>query len=168
MVTADTARNVVGIIGNAISFGLFLSPMPTFAKIWKRKAVEDFSPIPYLATFLNCMMWIFYGIPLVHPHSILVVTINGVGLVLETFYLFIFVLYAPSAGRRKVFMILLAEVVFMVAVVIGVLAGEHTHERRSLIVGVMCVIFGTCMYASPLAAMVRQPTMSIRASSPPL
>jgi len=27
MVSADVARNIVGIIGNVISFGLFLSPV---------------------------------------------------------------------------------------------------------------------------------------------
>jgi solute carrier family 50 protein (sugar transporter) len=27
MVSADAARNIVGIIGNVISFGLFLSPV---------------------------------------------------------------------------------------------------------------------------------------------
>lgn len=72
---------------------------PTFYKIWRKKAVEDFSPIPYLATFLNCMMWIFYGIPVVHPHSLLVVTINGTGLALETIYLIIFLLYSTPSGR---------------------------------------------------------------------
>ncbi|CAA6672075.1 unnamed protein product [Spirodela intermedia] len=153
MVSADAARNIVGIIGNVISFGLFLSPVPTFYKIWRRKAVEDFSPIPYLATFLNCMMWIFYGIPVVHPHSLLVVTINGTGLALETIYLIIFLLYSTPSRRCRVLKYITAELAFMAAVVVGVLMGAHTHEKRSLIVGVMCVIFGTCMYASPLAAM---------------
>nr|CAD1823902.1 unnamed protein product [Ananas comosus var. bracteatus] len=99
MVSADAVRNVVGIIGNVISFGLFLSPVPTFAKICKRRAVEEFSPIPYLATLLNCMLWVFYGIPVVHPHSILVVTINGVGFVLESFYILIFLAFSPNRLR---------------------------------------------------------------------
>ncbi|XP_078447629.1 bidirectional sugar transporter SWEET6a-like [Wolffia australiana] len=153
MVSPDAARNIVGIIGNVISFGLFLSPVPTFYKIWRKKAVEDYSPIPYLATFLNCMMWIFYGIPLVHPHSILVVTINGIGLFLEMIYLIIFLLYSTSSGRCRVLKYMAGEVIFMAAVVVGVLLGADTHEKRSLIVGIMCVIFGICMYASPLVAM---------------
>ncbi|MQL70873.1 hypothetical protein Taro_003210 [Colocasia esculenta] len=170
MVSADTARNIVGIIGaaitvfrfgqllssprNVISFGLFLSPVsPTFCEIWRKKAVEDFSPIPYLATLLNCMLWVFYGTPVVHPHSLLVITINSIGLVLESIYLIIFIRYATSAGRCKVFKFLAVEMVFMAALGVGVLLGAHTYGKRSLIVGVMCVIFGTCMYAAPLAAM---------------
>ncbi|XP_020097867.1 bidirectional sugar transporter SWEET6b [Ananas comosus] len=153
MTDPDTIRSIIGIIGNVISFGLFLSPVPTFIKIWKQKAVEQFSPIPYLATLLNCMLWVFYGLPIVHPNSILVVTINSTGLILEGIYLTIFFLYSPCKLRIKVLMYLAAEIAFVAAVVAVVLTTAHTHDLRSLIVGILCVIFGTCMYASPLAVM---------------
>jgi solute carrier family 50 (sugar transporter) len=61
--------------------------------------VEEFKPDPYLATLLNCMLWVFYGLPIVHPNSILVVTINGVGLVIEGIYLLIFFIYATKQKR---------------------------------------------------------------------
>ncbi|XP_020585392.1 bidirectional sugar transporter SWEET6b-like [Phalaenopsis equestris] len=153
MVSTDAVRNVVGIIGNVISFGLFLSPLPTFIKIWRMKAVEEFSSIPYLATLLNCMLWIFYGLPIVHPNSLLVVTINCVGIVLEGIYLTIFFLYAPKNLRIKLLNILAGELAFMAVVVSVVLTVGHSHEKRSLMVGILCVIFGTCMYASPLTIM---------------
>uniref|UniRef100_A0A0D9XBQ3 Bidirectional sugar transporter SWEET n=1 Tax=Leersia perrieri TaxID=77586 RepID=A0A0D9XBQ3_9ORYZ len=153
MISPDLARTVVGIIGNVISFGLFLSPVPTMCKIFKKKDVEEFSPDPYLATFLNCMMWVFYGLPFVHPNSILVVTINGIGLLIEAIYLTIFFVYSNNKIRKKMGYTLLAEALFVAAVALGVLLGEHTHERRSLIVGILCVIFGTIMYGSPLTVM---------------
>ncbi|PKU64479.1 Bidirectional sugar transporter SWEET6b [Dendrobium catenatum] len=150
MVSTDAVRNVVGIIGNVISFGLFLSPLPTFIKIWRKKAVEQFSPIPYVATLLNCMLWVFYGLPIIHPNSILVVTINSIGIVLEGAYVTIFFLYAPKDLRLKVLKILAGELVFMAVVVSVVLTVGHSHEKRSMMVGILCVIFGTCMYASHL------------------
>ncbi|KAG0480744.1 hypothetical protein HPP92_011300 [Vanilla planifolia] len=153
MVSSEAARSIVGIIGNVISFGLFLSPFPTFVKIFKNKAVEQFSPIPYLATLLNCMLWVFYGLPIVHPNSILVVTINGIGTFLEAIYISIFFIYSPKELRMKLIKILAGEMAFMAAVVAVVLTVGHTHEKRSLMVGVLCVIFGTCMYASPLSVM---------------
>ncbi|XP_077242526.1 bidirectional sugar transporter SWEET6b-like [Tasmannia lanceolata] len=153
MVSADTARNIVGIIGNIISFCLFISPAPTFYKIWKKGSVEQFSPIPYLATLLNCMLWVFYGLPIVHPNSLLVVTINGTGFVLEAIYLSMYFLYSTKEQRLRALKFLVAELVFMVIVVIVVLTTAHTHSKRTLIVGVLCVIFGACMYASPLSVM---------------
>ncbi|CAM8999783.1 unnamed protein product [Rhodiola kirilowii] len=101
MVSAHTARSIVGIIGNVISFGLFLSPCPTLWRIWKKKSVEEFKPDPYLATVMNCLFWVFYGLPFVHPDSTLVVTINGVGLAMELFYLAIFYIYGDNKKRIK-------------------------------------------------------------------
>lgn len=74
---------------------------PTFYKIIKNKAVEEFKPDPYIATVLNCAFWVFYGMPFIHPHSILVVTINGIGLVFEFVYLTIFFTYATNKGRVR-------------------------------------------------------------------
>ncbi|KAF8726866.1 hypothetical protein HU200_019346 [Digitaria exilis] len=151
----DAVRNVVGIIGNIISFGLFLSPLPTFIQIVKKGDVERFVPDPYLATFLNCALWVFYGLPVVHPNSILVLTINGAGLVIEVVYLSIFFAYAPKPKRMKMLGVLAVEFVFLAAVAAGVILGAHTYEKRSLVVGSLCIFFGTLMYAAPLTVMKR-------------
>ncbi|BAF24604.1 Os09g0254600 [Oryza sativa Japonica Group] len=95
MVSPDMIRNVVGIVGNVISFGLFLSPVPTFWQIIKNK----------------------------------------------------------NKNKKKMEVVLAAEALFMAAVALGVLLGVHTHQRRSLIVGILCVIFDTIMYSSPLTVM---------------
>ncbi|XP_006654859.1 bidirectional sugar transporter SWEET5-like [Oryza brachyantha] len=153
MVNPDAVRNVVGIIGNFISFGLFLAPVPTFVTIVKKKDVEEFVPDPYLATFLNCALWVLYGLPLVHPNSILVATINGVGLLIEIAYLAIYFAYAPRPKRCKMLAVLAVELVFLAAVAAAVLLGAHTYDKRSLVVGSLCVFFGTLMYAAPLTIM---------------
>jgi solute carrier family 50 protein (sugar transporter) len=141
------------IAGNFISFGLFLSPLPTFLTIIRKRDVEEFVPDPYLATFLNCALWVFYGLPVVHPNSILVATINGTGLAIEAAYLSIFFAFAPRPKRAKMLGVLAVELAFIAAVVAGVVLGAHTHEKRSLVVGCLCVFFGTLMYASPLTVM---------------
>ncbi|KAK2365614.1 hypothetical protein P8452_54440 [Trifolium repens] len=153
MVKAALARNVVGIIGNVISFGLFFSPAPTFYKIIKKKDVEEFKPDPYLATVLNCAFWVFYGMPFVHPNSLLVVTINGVGLVFEFVYLTIFYVYAKKQGRKKVGLYLLVEAILFGAIVLITMLALHGHTKRSLIVGILCDMFNIAMYISPLTVM---------------
>uniref|UniRef100_A0A0E0J7H0 Bidirectional sugar transporter SWEET n=1 Tax=Oryza nivara TaxID=4536 RepID=A0A0E0J7H0_ORYNI len=131
MVSPDLIRNVVGIVGNVISFGLFLSPVPIFWRIIKNKNVQNFKADP-----------------------ILVVTINGISLVIEAVYLTIFFLFSDKKNKKKMGVVLATEALFMAAVAVGVLLGAHTHQRRSLIVGILCVIFGTIMYSSPLTIMV--------------
>jgi solute carrier family 50 (sugar transporter) len=117
--------------------------------------VEQYSPVPYIATLLNCMIWVLYGLPLVHPHSMLVITINGTGLVIELTYVTLFLLCSRGAARRKVFLLVVTEIVFVGVVAVLVLNLAHTYERRSMIVGILGVLFGIGMYAAPLSIMVR-------------
>ncbi|AQK69747.1 Bidirectional sugar transporter SWEET4-like [Zea mays] len=153
MISPDTIRTAIGVIGNGTALVLFLSPVPTFIRIWKKGSVEQYSPIPYVATLLNCMMWVLYGLPAVHPHSMLVITINGTGMAIQLTYVALFLLYSVGAARRKVVLLLAAEVGFVGAVAALVLSLAHTHERRSMVVGILCVLFGTGMYAAPLSVM---------------
>ncbi|WCJ33030.1 Bidirectional sugar transporter SWEET4 [Euphorbia peplus] len=154
MVSAEAARNVVGIIGNVISFFLFLSPLPTFFCIIKNKDTQEFQFYPYVATVLNCMFWVLYGLPFVTEDNILVVTINGVGLVLELIYLAIFCYYdKQNKGRKKVALGLSAELIFIAIVVIITITTFHTHTKRALFVGIFCDVFNILMYSSPLLIM---------------
>ncbi|XP_030953985.1 bidirectional sugar transporter SWEET6b-like [Quercus lobata] len=155
VMNSHSIRNVIGIIGNVISFGLFLSPVPTFYRIITNKAVEDFSPIPYIATVLNCIFWVFYGMPFVHPDSLLVVTINSVGLVLALIYLAIFYTYGAKQknGRKKVLLGLSVDVIFAAIIIMITMTTLHGTKKRSLMVGVICDIFNVLMYVSPLTVM---------------
>ncbi|XP_061370505.1 bidirectional sugar transporter SWEET4-like [Gastrolobium bilobum] len=153
MSTADIARTVVGIIGNIISGCMFLSPVPTFVQIWKKGSVEQYSAVPYLATLINCMVWTLYGLPMVHPHSLLVVTINGAGCVIEIIYITLFLIYSDRRKRLKVLFWLLLELIFISALTFVSLTLFHTTKKRSAIVGTICMLFNVTMYASPLAVM---------------
>ncbi|XP_060206768.1 bidirectional sugar transporter SWEET4-like [Lycium barbarum] len=149
----DVARFSVGVIGNVIALILFLSPLPTFIRIWKNKSVEQFSPIPYIATLVNCGLWVLYGLPWVQPHSILVVTINGTGLGIEIVYLTLFLLYSDRKQRTKVFFIVLGEIVFVAILSVCVLTFVHGNKRRAAIVGSICMVGNILMYAAPLSVM---------------
>lgn len=74
----------------------------TFWRIFKKKSVEEFSYVPYVATIMNCMLWVFYGLPVVHKDSILVSTINGVGLVIELFYICVYLAYCGHKKNARV------------------------------------------------------------------
>jgi len=127
---------------------------PTFIEIWKKGSVEQFSPIPYLATLVNCMVWTLYGLPMVHPNSILVVTINGSGSVLELIFVTLFLIYSDGKKRLKVLLWLLLELAFIAALTSVTLTQVHSLKKRSEIVGTICILFNIMMYASPLSIMV--------------
>ncbi|KAL5080070.1 hypothetical protein RYX36_008491 [Vicia faba] len=118
------------------------------------KAVEEFKPDPYLATLLNCAVWVFYGMPFVHPNSTLVVTINSVGFVSELVYIIIFYIYATTKGRKNILIVVLIETIFFVGVVLITMFALHGTTKRSLVVGIIADIFNIMMYASPLTIVV--------------
>ncbi|KAJ9677711.1 hypothetical protein PVL29_022600 [Vitis rotundifolia] len=155
MVSKDTARTIVGIIGNIISFCLFASPIPTFKKIYHEKTVGGFKPDPYLATVASCCLWVIYGLPFVHPDSTLVLTINAIGLVMEIIYVSIFFTYSDWAKRKKTLMALVCIVIFVAAVAGITMGAFHSHDDRSMFVGILAVVFNIIMYASPLTVMRR-------------
>ncbi|PSR91418.1 Bidirectional sugar transporter like [Actinidia chinensis var. chinensis] len=153
MVSRDAARTAVGVLGNIISVILFMSPLPTFAQIWKKGSVEQFSSAPYLATLINCGLWVLYGLPMVHPHSILVVTINGFGTFIEFVYLLLFLWYSDRRKRLKVLVIMLVECVALATLALLVLTLTHSTKLRSTIVGSIAMLGNVMMYASPLSVM---------------
>ncbi|KAL3834916.1 hypothetical protein ACJIZ3_009652 [Penstemon smallii] len=153
MFTKDEARNVVGIIGNIISLVLFLSPVTTFYGIWKKKSVEQFSPFPYLATFMNCGLWVLYGLPMVQPGNKLVVTINGSGFAIEIVYLSLFIIFSDRKKRMRLVVFVVAECMLLAVLAVLVLTLAHTTKVRSAVVGSICIAGNIMMYAAPLAVM---------------
>ncbi|GLT49663.1 hypothetical protein SLA2020_232070 [Shorea laevis] len=149
----EAARNAIGVVGNIIALFLFLSPVPTFIQICKKGAVEQYSAAPYLATLTNCMIWILYGIPWVHPNSTLVWTINGTGTLIELVFITLFLIYSEKKKRVKVVVVVVLEIIFMVALTVPVLTVLKTTEHRSMVVGTICILFNIMMYASPLSVM---------------
>ncbi|KAI0524405.1 hypothetical protein KFK09_003773 [Dendrobium nobile] len=128
---------------------------PTFYRICKNKSVEHFSVVPYIATLLNCMLWVLYGMPFVKPNSTLIITINGAGTMIELIYIIIYVLYSDGSRRIKALLLLFTDIAFIAVVAAIVLSIFKSHEERTLIVGILCIVFCIMMYASPLSIMKR-------------
>ncbi|GMY24898.1 bidirectional sugar transporter SWEET5 [Fagus crenata] len=100
-------------------------------------------------------MWCFYGLPFVHPDSLLVITINGCGLIIEIIYVTIFLLYSPWLKRWKILVALVIETIFFACVIFVTLQFFPTTKDRTRVVGILCIIFNVIMYASPLTVMRR-------------
>ncbi|KAK6787031.1 hypothetical protein RDI58_015556 [Solanum bulbocastanum] len=145
-----TIQFVFGIVGNAATLFLFLVPTFTFKRIIENKSTEQFSGIPYVMTFLNCLLSAWYGLPFITSNNILIATINGAGAVIELIYVLIFFLYAPNKQKGKILaMLILVILAFAAAAVISVLAFHG--KNRQLFCGTAATIFSIVMYASPMS-----------------
>ncbi|XP_050239960.1 bidirectional sugar transporter SWEET17 isoform X2 [Quercus robur] len=141
----------IGVIGNAISVLMFLSPVGTFWRIIKHGSTEEFESLPYICTLLNSALWTYYGI--IKPGALLVATINGFGILVEAIFVTLFLIYAPAKSRAKTAILFgILDVGFLSA---AVLVTQLALQRETRIdaIGFLCAGLNIIMYGSPLAAM---------------
>ncbi|KAJ9163933.1 hypothetical protein P3X46_023554 [Hevea brasiliensis] len=86
-----------GILGNIISVVMFLAPLPTFFRIYRKKSTERFQSIPYVVALFSAMLWIYYAT--LKSSDYLLLTINSVGCLVETIYIVVYIVYAPKKAR---------------------------------------------------------------------
>ncbi|KAF8387908.1 hypothetical protein HHK36_026570 [Tetracentron sinense] len=135
---------VFGILGNIVSFMVYLAPLPTFNRIYKKKSTEGFQSIPYAVALFSAMLLLYYA-SLKTNGGLMLITINSIGCAIEATYLImyliftvklIFLLNVGSYGLIILFTFLLSE-----------------RSRRVTIVGWICAIFSVTVFAAPLSIM---------------
>ncbi|KAE9461963.1 hypothetical protein C3L33_06120, partial [Rhododendron williamsianum] len=100
--------DAAGIAGNVFAIVLFVSPIPTFRRIIRSKSTEQFSGLPYIYGLLNCLICLWYGMPIVSPGIIHIATVNSVGAIFQSVYLIIYIIHAEKAKKVKMIGLLLA------------------------------------------------------------
>ncbi|XP_071742524.1 bidirectional sugar transporter SWEET14-like [Rutidosis leptorrhynchoides] len=142
-----------GLMGNIVSFMVFLSPLPTFYKVYKKKSTEGFQSIPYVVGLFSAMLWIYYA--LLKGNAMLLITINSVGIVIQTFYLCVFVLYAPKKARIESLKLITLFIIVGFGLIVLLTEFLAKGAKRGVIVGWICLIFSLCVFVAPLGV-VRQ------------
>ncbi|NP_001356278.1 Bidirectional sugar transporter SWEET11-like [Zea mays] len=141
--------SVFGILGNIISFLVFLAPVPTFLRVYRKKSTEGFSSVPYVVALFSCTLWILYA--LVKTNSSPLLTINAFGCVVEAAYILLYLVYAPRGARLRAlasFLLLDVAAFSLVAVVTVVLVAEPHRVR---VLGSVCLAFSMAVFVAPLS-----------------
>ncbi|PSS04433.1 Bidirectional sugar transporter like [Actinidia chinensis var. chinensis] len=153
----ERLRLAVGVMGNAASMLLYAAPILTFSRVIKRKNTEEFSCVPYIIALLNCFLYTWYGLPVVSYRweNFPLVTINGLGVLLELSFILIYFWFTSARGKKKVVMI--AIPVILVSCITAVISAFafHDHHHRKAFIGSVGLIASVSMYGSPLVVMKR-------------
>lgn len=145
---------VFGLTGNVISFMVFLSPMPTFYQIYKKKTAEGFQSLPYVVALFSSMLWIYYAL-VKKESSLLLITINSFGCVIETIYLAVFLFYAPKNTRLSTIKLLLLLNVFGYGAMLLSTLYLTAGSKRLSVIGWICLVFNISVFAAPLGILRR-------------
>ncbi|OMO87820.1 SWEET sugar transporter [Corchorus olitorius] len=142
---------IFGLLGNIVSFLVFLAPVPTFYTIYKKKTAEGYQSIPYIVALSSAMMLLYYGI--LKTNATLIITINIIGCVIEVTYLIIYIIYAPKKGKVfTVKMILLFNIggYGLIMLFLNLLTKGH---KRTTTMGWICAAYNLAVFAAPLSIM---------------
>lgn len=138
-----------GILGNIISIFVYFAPLPTFIRIHREKSTLAFQSLPYVVALFSSMLWMYYA--LIKTNTPLLITINSFGCVIETIYIFVFLLYAHKKARNDTAKLLS---ILNVGVFVSIFLLTYyplKGEVRVAVVGWICVAFSVCVFAAPLS-----------------
>ncbi|KAK2984693.1 hypothetical protein RJ640_014030 [Escallonia rubra] len=144
---------LLGLVGNIISFMVYLAPVPTFYQVYIKKSAEGFQSIPYIVSLFSAMLWIYYA--LLKHNAMLLITINSVGCFIESIYVCFYLFYAPKKSRIQTVKLLLSlngGGFGLIVVLTQFLAKQDTCFK---IVGWICLVFSLSVFVAPLGV-VRQ------------
>ncbi|XP_049349275.1 bidirectional sugar transporter SWEET14-like [Solanum verrucosum] len=142
---------VFGLLGNIVSFMVYLAPVPTFYKIYKKKSTEGFQSVPYVVGLFSAMLWIYYAF--LKPDTTLLITINSVGCFIQTFYICFFLFYATKKAKMDTMKLLLSMNVVGLGLIILLTQFFAKGSSRAQIVGWICLIFSFCVFVAPLGVL---------------
>ena len=85
------------------SLNVFYFPRLTFYRVIRKKSTEEFSCVPYVIALLNCLLYTWYGLPVVSYkwENFPVVTINGLGILFEFSFILIYFWFTSTRGKAS-------------------------------------------------------------------
>ncbi|KAI8548153.1 hypothetical protein RHMOL_Rhmol07G0250000 [Rhododendron molle] len=89
------------------------------------------------------------------PSGFLLVTVNGLGVLSESIYVILYLIYAPKDKKVKTMILVGFLNIALVGSVIGIAIAVFDDEgKRRIFMGVVCAAVTIAMYVAPLEAMV--------------
>ncbi|KAL2318328.1 hypothetical protein Fmac_032204 [Flemingia macrophylla] len=100
---ADSLRMTVAVLGNVAAVSLYAAPTVTFKRVIRKKSIEEFSCIPYIVALMNCLLFTWYGLPVVSNkwENFPLVTVNGAGILFELSYVLIYFWFSSPKGKAS-------------------------------------------------------------------
>lgn len=150
----DFIAAALGAVGIATALAMLSAPANHFRVIVKRRSVGEWSVLPYIVGFTQCLFWLVYDIHVVLlEHGVC----NAVGMLFFLAFVLIFAYFAD--GRRSQVIGQLAACVGATAATCSVVLGTAQYwtfvpgregERAGKVLGLICGVLCVSMYAAPL------------------
>ena len=141
---------IFSVIATITSVLLFLSPIFQVQKLKAAKSTLGQASIPFVFMWLNCVLWVLYGIQLFMVSMLIV---NSIGIALSSYYIFVF--YLISNSRERIVLLFTLTFCFGVATWIGLYANHFVGPHIEVnIIPYLATTVCMIMFGSPLIVVV--------------
>lgn len=123
---------------------------PTFLRIYKKKSTEGFQAIPYVVALFSAMLTLYYG--MLKPNGVCLITINSIGIFIESAYILLFMIYAPKDAKvcdifdDRIFAYSVSELNYVYFNLRIIISGQKYTAK--LLVLMNGVLFGTIIFTT--------------------
>ncbi|KGN46429.1 bidirectional sugar transporter N3 [Cucumis sativus] len=138
-----------GLLGNIISFFVYLAPLPTFYRIWQKKSTEGFHALPYLVALFSSALWLCYAF--LKTNTFLLITINSFGCVIEFLYFIVFIVFAANSVRMLTIRIFAMMNMGLFGLILVAIHFIPNPSNRTDVMGWICVAVSVSVFAAPLS-----------------
>ncbi|CAK9144363.1 unnamed protein product [Ilex paraguariensis] len=135
--------------GNIVSIFVYLSPLPTYIRIYKRKSTLGFQSLPYVVALFSAMLWLYYAF--LKKDALLLISINLFGCVIETIYIGVYLFYASKEAKNHTTKLLASLNVGLFSAIFLFTLFLAKDSNRVVIVGWICVAVSVSVFAAPLS-----------------
>lgn len=146
---ANPALFAFGILGNLVSFMVYLAPIPTFYRIVKKKSTEGFHSIPYVIALYSATLMIYYALN--KSDGTLLITINSFGIVIETIYISLFIAYAPKKLRVSTIKLVVLLNIVSYVMIVAVTYFFIQPAKRVQVLGGINLLLSFIVFVAPLS-----------------
>ncbi|GBG78857.1 hypothetical protein CBR_g28082 [Chara braunii] len=140
-----------GTCGNITGILCLFAPLPTFARIIKKKSTEKFSSLPYITTVLSSAIWALYASPML-ANTFQMFTITSLSVIVQAIYVAIFFTYARDSALKGAFINLAAAALIFMGV-LGLGQFYEPASDRAAAVGLVGDVLGVASFAAPLSVL---------------
>jgi len=130
------------------TIGLFLTGIQICNRIYRMRTTGDISGFPFVATLVNCTLWLLYGYS---ANISTIVIVNFIGASLQLTYALVYLRYTPD--RTSYFRLIGSAVIFLAIMSFYLQYVVSDRKTAAFQAGIVASIATVIMFGSPLASL---------------
>ncbi|CAF3389596.1 unnamed protein product [Rotaria socialis] len=144
----DSLTPLIEKICTVSTVGLFLTGVQICNRIYRMRTTGDISGFPFVATVVNCTLWLLYGYA---ANNSTIMIVNFIGASLQMLYALIYLQY--TADRSTYIRLLGSAVAFLATVTFYFQYVVSDQSAAVFCAGLVASIATVIMFGSPLASL---------------